>query len=77
LGSSFSFVAVVIAATGYAGHGPNPNLDVALGGTIAVGILYGFIALIGASSSRIITHRSVIKTTFLLYKTVVSAMSGV
>ena len=26
LGSSFSFVAVVIAATGYSGHGPNPNL---------------------------------------------------
>src|SRR5215469_13729358 len=46
LGSSFSFVAVVIAATGYAGHGPNPKLDVALGGIIAAGILYGFIALI-------------------------------
>ena len=32
LGSSFSFIAVVIAASGYSGHGPNPNLDVALGG---------------------------------------------
>src|SRR6476661_7296663 len=32
LGSSFAFIAVVIAATGYAGQGPNPNLSVALGG---------------------------------------------
>jgi len=46
LGSSFSFVAVVIAASGYSGHGPNPNLDVALGGIIAAGALYGIIALI-------------------------------
>src|ERR1700758_2941363 len=46
LGSSFSFVAGVIAATGYSGHGPNPNLDVALGGIIAAGVLYGIIALI-------------------------------
>ena len=30
LGSSFSFIAVVIAATAYAGTGPNPNLPVAL-----------------------------------------------
>jgi putative pyrimidine permease RutG len=46
LGSSFSFVAVVIAATGYSGHGPNPNLDIALGGIIAAGVLYGVIAFI-------------------------------
>src|SRR6201993_4657951 len=46
LGSSFSFIAVVIAATGFSGHGPNPNLDVALGGIIAAGVLYGVIALI-------------------------------
>jgi putative pyrimidine permease RutG len=46
LGSSFSFIAVVIAATGYSGHGPNPKLDVALGGIIAAGVLYGVIALI-------------------------------
>src|SRR6516164_11760377 len=45
LGSSFSFIAVVIAASGYSGHGPNPNLD-ALGGIIAAGVLYGIIALI-------------------------------
>jgi putative pyrimidine permease RutG len=46
LGSSFSFVAVVIAASGYSGHGPNPNLDVALGGIVAAGVAYGVIALI-------------------------------
>src|ERR1700739_3426401 len=46
LGSSFSFVAVVIAASGYSGHGPNPNLDIALGGIIAAGVLYGVIALV-------------------------------
>jgi uracil-xanthine permease len=46
LGSSFSFIAVVIAASGYSGHGPNPHLDVALGGIIAAGVLYGLIAVI-------------------------------
>src|SRR5947199_10519340 len=34
LGSSFSFIAVVIAATGYAGSGLNANLPVALGGIV-------------------------------------------
>jgi putative pyrimidine permease RutG len=37
LGSSFAFIGVVIAASGYAGQGPNPNLGVALGGIIACG----------------------------------------
>ncbi len=46
LGSSFAFIAVVIAATGYSGHGPNPNLAVALGGIVAAGLLYGIIALV-------------------------------
>lgn len=46
LGSSFAFIAVVIAATGYAGQGPNPNISVALGGIIGAGVLYGVIALI-------------------------------
>jgi uracil-xanthine permease len=46
LGSSFSFVAVVIAVSGYSEHGPHANLDVALGGIIAAGVLYGVIALI-------------------------------
>ena len=45
LGSSFSFIAVVIAATQYAGSGPNPNLAVALGGIIAAGALYAAIGL--------------------------------
>ena len=46
LGSSFAFIAVVIAATGYAGSGPNPNLGVALGGIIAAGLLYAIIGLV-------------------------------
>ena len=45
LGSSFSFIAVVIAATGYAGSGPNANLGVALGGIIVAGIVYTAIGL--------------------------------
>jgi putative pyrimidine permease RutG len=46
LGSSFSFIGVVIAATAYAGSGPNANLAVALGGIIAAGALYAVIGLI-------------------------------
>jgi uracil-xanthine permease len=46
LGSSFSFIAVVIAATAYAGSGPNANIPVALGGIIAAGALYTVIGLI-------------------------------
>ncbi|MFH6786425.1 MULTISPECIES: solute carrier family 23 protein [Methylobacterium] len=49
LGSSFAFIAVVIAATGYAGSGPNPNLPVALGGIVAAGAVY---ALIGIAVMR-------------------------
>ncbi len=45
LGSSFSFIAVVIAASGYSGKGLNPHIDVALGGIIAAGVVY---AIIGA-----------------------------
>lgn len=40
LGSSFAFIGVVIAATGYGGSGPNPNIGVALGGIIVCGIVY-------------------------------------
>ena len=40
LGSSFAFIAVVIAATGYTGSAPNANLGVALTGIIAAGLLY-------------------------------------
>jgi len=45
LGSSFAFIGVVIAASAYAGKGPNTNIGVALGGIIACGIVY---AIIGA-----------------------------
>ncbi|OKH87788.1 uracil-xanthine permease family protein [Thalassospira sp. TSL5-1] len=46
LGSSFAFIAVVIAATGYAGTGPNPDIGGALGGIIAAGALYVLIGVI-------------------------------
>jgi putative pyrimidine permease RutG len=46
LGSSFAFIGVVIAATAYAGKGPNANLGVALGGIIACGVLYTLIGVI-------------------------------
>ncbi|MGD9943830.1 MAG: solute carrier family 23 protein [Burkholderiaceae bacterium] len=50
LGSSFAFIGVVIAATGYAGQGPNPNIGVALGGIIACGALYTLIGVIVMSA---------------------------
>ena len=46
LGSSFAFIGVVIAATGYAGSGPNANLGLALGGIIACGVLYTLIGMV-------------------------------
>jgi uracil-xanthine permease len=46
LGSSFAFIGVVIAATGYAGQGANANIGVALGGIIAAGALYTLIGLV-------------------------------
>ena len=46
LGSSFAFIGVVIAATGYAGPGANANLGIALGGIIACGVLYTLIGLV-------------------------------
>ncbi len=45
LGSSFAFIGVVIAASAYAGKGPNAHMGVALGGIIACGLIY---TLIGA-----------------------------
>ena len=51
LGSSFAFIGVVIAATGYGGSGPNGNLAVALGGIVACGLTYtligGLVQLMG------------------------------
>jgi putative pyrimidine permease RutG len=46
LGSSFAFIGVVIAATGYSGSGANPNIGVALGGIVACGAVYAAIGLI-------------------------------
>lgn len=46
LGSSFAFIGVVIAVTGYAGTGPNANLGLALGGIIACGVVYMLIGFL-------------------------------
>ncbi|MFA5549712.1 MAG: solute carrier family 23 protein, partial [Porticoccaceae bacterium] len=46
LGSSFAFIGVVIAASGYGGQGPNTNIGVALGGIIACGVVYFIIGAI-------------------------------
>jgi putative pyrimidine permease RutG len=48
LGSSFAFIGVVIAATGYGGQGPNPNLAVALGGIVACGVVVTLIGVVVA-----------------------------
>jgi putative pyrimidine permease RutG len=49
LGSSFAFIGLVIAVTGYGGHGPNMNIGVALGGIIACGVAYAIIGVIVAA----------------------------
>src|SRR5262249_46625044 len=46
LGSSFSFIGVVIAATAYAGAGINPRIGLALGGILAAGALYAVIGIV-------------------------------
>lgn len=46
LGSSFAFIGGVVAVTGYAGSGPNPNIGVALGAIIACGLVYTLIGLV-------------------------------
>src|SRR5262245_25112336 len=45
LGSSFAFVAVVYAVTGYGGQGANANIAVALGGMVVCGAVYALIGL--------------------------------
>ncbi len=45
LGSSFAFIGVVIAASGYGGQGANANLGVALGGIVACGAVVALIGL--------------------------------
>jgi uracil-xanthine permease len=46
LGSSFAFIGVVIAASGYGGAGPNTHLDVALGGIIVCGFVYALVGVL-------------------------------
>lgn len=46
LGSSFAFIGVVIAASGYGGSGPNANIAVALGGIVACGVVYTLIGVV-------------------------------
>ena len=46
LGSSFAFIGVVIAATAYAGKGPNANIGLALGGIIACGAVYTLVGFL-------------------------------
>jgi putative pyrimidine permease RutG len=53
VGSSFAFISVVIAATGYAGKGANPSVAVALGGIVVCGALYVVIgAFVMAAGTR-------------------------
>lgn len=46
LGSSFAFIGAVAAATGYSGVGSNPNIALALGGTVVCGLIYAAIGLL-------------------------------
>ncbi|HLR29313.1 MAG TPA: solute carrier family 23 protein [Paenalcaligenes sp.] len=46
LGSSFAFIGGVVAVTGYAGSGPNPNIGVALGAIIVCGLVYTLIGFL-------------------------------
>ncbi len=50
LGSSFAFIGLVIAVTGYGGSGLNGNIAVALGGIIACGVVYALIGLVVMAS---------------------------
>ena len=46
LGSSFAFIGVVIAASAYAGKGPNENIGLALGGIVACGAVYTLVGVV-------------------------------
>jgi uracil-xanthine permease len=46
LGSSFSFVAAVAAATAYSGDGLNANIEIALSGIMAAGALYALTGVV-------------------------------
>ena len=53
------------------------SVTVASDSAMATGVLIIDVPPLRNGETLFITHRSVIKTTFLLYKTVVSAMAGV
>lgn len=61
LGSSFAFIGVVIAASGYAGSGPNANLGVALGGIIVCGAVYTLIGVLVALTNERHTKAAPVK----------------
>ena len=53
LGSSFAFIGVVIAASGYGGSGPNANVGIALGGIVVCGAIYVLVGLaVAAAGTR-------------------------
>ncbi|MDM0021636.1 solute carrier family 23 protein [Variovorax saccharolyticus] len=61
LGSSFAFIGVVIAASGYSGTGPNANLGVALGGIIVCGAVYALIGVLVALTNERHTRSAPVK----------------
>ncbi|MDM0028109.1 solute carrier family 23 protein [Variovorax saccharolyticus] len=61
LGSSFAFIGVVIAASGYSGTGPNANLGVALGGIIVCGAVYALIGVLVALTNERRTRTAPVK----------------
>jgi len=61
LGSSFAFIGVVIAASGYSGSGPNANLGVALGGIIVCGAIYALIGVLVALTNERHTKSAPVK----------------
>jgi len=56
LGSSFAFIGVVIAATGYKGPGPNANIGLALGGIVICGLVYVLIGIVVAATNQRVRH---------------------
>lgn len=46
VGSSFAFIGGVIAVTGYAGSGPNPNIEIALVAIVACGLIYTLVGFL-------------------------------
>src|SRR5262245_49201226 len=61
LGSSFAFIGVVIAASGYSGSGPNTHLGVALGGIVVCGLVYVLIGILVALTNERRTKRAPVK----------------